>query len=459
MTPGARVHAAIEILDEIAAKAPGAAGRGGAPADAVVNNFIRARRFIGSKDRAFILNLVYGILRHRSQLDWWMARVREGAHRGVFTLNGRSRAIAALAILEGWTADNIGRAFHDRFTQGEVTEWEYRQAEALSGRSIEHPDQPDTVKYNCPEWILPALRERFGDDLVDELPALNKPAPVDLRANILKGDRAAAQAALKKEGVNAEPTELSPWGLRAGGRPNLPVTEAFKKGVIEIQDEGSQVAAMLVGAQPGMRIVDFCAGAGGKSLALAAMLGNKGHIVACDVSEPRLAAATKRLRRAGAHNVEPRHLTSERDAWVKRQRGKYDRVLIDAPCSGTGTWRRNPDARWTLSEKDIVELRELQKRILDSASRLVRPGGRLIYVTCSLIPEENQRQAEAFTAAHADFSLLPISKIWPEISAAPPPSADPYLQLSPARHGTDGFFAAVFERTAAVAAVTDAAEE
>jgi 16S rRNA (cytosine967-C5)-methyltransferase len=254
-------------------------------------------------------------------------------------------------------------------------------------------------------------------------------------------------------GIKAAPTELSPWALRVQGRPNLPAQAAFTEGLVEIQDEGSQLAALLVGARPGMRVCDFCAGAGGKSLALAAAMGNKGHIVACDVSGPRLEGATKRLRRAGAHNVERRHLESERDAWVKRHAGSFDRVLVDAPCSGTGTWRRNPDARWRLTPQDVAELRELQGRILASAARLVKPGGRLIYVTCSLLPEENERQAEAFAAANPEFEPVPVSQVWREaLGTKPPPGhpdwGDPWLRLSPARHGTDGFFVAVFARQA-----------
>ncbi len=197
-----------------------------------------------------------------------------------------------------------------------------------------------------------------------------------------------------------------------------------------------------------MRVVDFCAGAGGKSLAMAASMENKGHIVACDVSGPRLEGATKRLRRAGVHNVERRHLENERDTWVKRHASAFDRVLIDAPCSGTGTWRRNPDARWTLTPEDIGELRALQARILGSAARLVKPGGRLVYVTCSLLPEENESQVEAFVAAAPEFKPVPVSAVWKETLGTAAPPGDPWLRLSPGQQGTDGFFVAVLERVA-----------
>ena len=448
MTPGARVQAAIEILDAIAAGAPSLtrAGRGGTPADAVVNAYVRSRRYIGSKDRAGILALVYDVLRHRAQLDWWIGYAREGARRGSYGPDSRRRVIAVLAVVEGWPSEDILAAFDGaKFRPAKLDEAERHLATTLAGRSIDHPEQPDAVRFNAPDWLLPELRQRFGGDLKREMAALNQPAPLDLRVNVLKGTREAALKALVAGNVTAAPTKLSPWGLRVEGRPNLPVHSAFTDGLVEIQDEGSQLAALLVDAAPGMRICDFCAGAGGKSLAIAAAMQNKGHVVACDVSGPRLDSATKRLRRAGVHNVESRHLDSERDAWVKRHAAAFDRVLIDAPCSGTGTWRRNPDARWTLTAQDVAELRELQARILGSAARLVKPGGRLIYVTCSLLPVENERQAEAFAAA-TGFVPVPVSDVWKKVISGSSPSPDPYLRLSPARDGTDGFFVAIFER-------------
>jgi 16S rRNA (cytosine967-C5)-methyltransferase len=465
MTPGARAQAAIEILDAIAMAGPSVqegaqqrAGRGIA-ADAVVNAYVRARRYIGSKDRQAITTLVYAVLRHRAQLDWWIGYAREGARRGTFGTDSRRRVIAALAILEERPADDIAETFDGgKFRPAPLNEAERHLAQTLAGRSLAHPEQPEAVQFNAPDWLLPSLRARFGAGLKREMLALNQPAPLDLRVNVLKGTREAAQRELAAGGIKAAPTELSPWGLRVEGRPNLPVHAAFTSGLVEIQDEGSQLAALLVAAKPGMRVCDFCAGAGGKSLALAAAMANKGHIVACDVSGPRLEGATKRLRRAGAHNVERRHLDSERDPWVKRHAGTFERVLIDAPCSGTGTWRRNPDARWKLTPQDVAELRDLQWRILGSAARLVKPDGRLIYVTCSLLPEENERQAEAFAAANPEFKPVALGDVWREALGTKPPAihadradagaADPWLRLSPARHGTDGFFVAVFQRKA-----------
>jgi 16S rRNA (cytosine967-C5)-methyltransferase len=267
-----------------------------------------------------------------------------------------------------------------------------------------------------------------------------------LRVNLLKADRKTARHALAAEGVATEPTPLSPVGLRLDKRAPLSGLAAFRDGLFDVQDEGSQIAALMAGARPGMRVVDFCAGAGGKTLALAAGMANRGKLVACDVSADRLERAGRRLRRAGVGNVERRALSSEHDKWVRRHAGGFDRVVVDAPCLGTGTWRRNPDAKWRSQPNDLSELIERQQQILRSAARLVRPGGRLVYVTCSLLREEDEAQAEAFLAAEPGFALMPASSVWRETIGGVSPGGDRYLFLTPARHGTDGFFVAVFER-------------
>jgi 16S rRNA (cytosine967-C5)-methyltransferase len=302
---------------------------------------------------------------------------------------------------------------------------------------------PPAVRYEVPDWIFPLFAERFGADVERELAALSEPAPLDLRVNLLKGTRDAAREALEAEGIPTEPTPLSPWGLRIPTRRLVTTGAAFQSGLVEIQDEGSQLVAALVAAGPGMRVADWCAGAGGKTLAVAMTMNNRGHIVACDVHDKRLAACVHRLRRAGVHNVE-QHLIAPGDKWAKRQAGKFDRVLVDAPCTGCGTWRRNPDARLRLTETDLSELVEKQAAILETASRLVRPGGRLIYATCSLLPAENEAQVDAFVQRHPDFAVTPAGDAW---GAAPGPG--PFLSLTPLRHDTDGFFGAVLTRAAA----------
>jgi len=280
--------------------------------------------------------------------------------------------------------------------------------------------------------------------------ALCGTAALDLRVNRLKvEDREKARAALAREGIDAARTPLSPLGLRLFERVPLGTLETFRSGAIEVQDEGSQLAALLADARAGMRVVDFCAGAGGKTLALAASMENRGHLVACDIAAKRLERATERLRRAGASIVQRVPLTSARDKWVKRHAQGFDRVFVDAPCTGTGTWRRNPDAKWRLGPEDLAELAALQAEILDSAQRLVKPGGRLVYVTCSLLTEENEQQVAHFLARHPAFTLLPVGPVWRAVIGTEAPAEGEMLRLTPARHGTDGFFVALIERAAA----------
>jgi 16S rRNA (cytosine967-C5)-methyltransferase len=433
MRPGARVQAAIEVLEALAERP--------APADVVAGTYFKNRRYIGSKDRAAIAGMIYGVLRRRAQLDWWLAKARAEPTQ-------RLRVIAWVVLTEGWTLQHFDEAFSSApFAPRRLDETERKAAAALAGKTLEHAEQPLSVRHNYPDWIEEKLRLRFGGDLEAEMAALAEPAPLDLRTNALKTTREAALHLLASEGLQVEPTPWSPLGIRVQGRPPLGTLAPFRDGLVEVQDEGSQLAALLVEPAPGMRVCDFCAGAGGKSLAMAAAMNNKGHIVACDVSTKRLEGATRRLRRAGIFNVESRALSSERDPWVKRQRAKFDRVLVDAPCTGTGTWRRNPDAKWTLTPQDAAELEALQRRILDSAARLVKPGGRIVYATCSLLPQENEQQAEWFAMTHPDFTPVPVAQVWSRVIGRATPDGDLYLRLSPARHNTDGFFAAVFEKT------------
>ncbi|MFZ3238547.1 MAG: RsmB/NOP family class I SAM-dependent RNA methyltransferase [Stellaceae bacterium] len=441
MTPGAQVATAIEILTEI--------DTGGRPADDAAADHFRRRRYIGSTDRAQIAGHVYAALRHRAVLDWWIARLG----RGVVAPAARSRVLTALVLVEGWRPDAVADACDgDRFRPARLGAAEARLIDGLGGRTLRHPEMPRAVANDLSEWLEPYLERAFGKDLEREMAALNTPAPIDLRVNLLKADRNTVRRALAAEGVAAQPTPLSPIGLRLKKRAPLSGLAAFKDGLFDVQDEGSQLAALMAGARPGMRVVDFCAGAGGKTLALAAGMANRGKLVACDVSARRLERAARRLRRAGIGNVERRVLSSERDQWVKHHARGFDRVLVDAPCLGTGTWRRNPDAKWRSRPEDLTELVERQQQILRSAARLVRPGGRLVYVTCSLLREEDEAQAEAFLAEEHDFALVPAARAWEEAIGGASPAGDRYLFLTPARHGTDGFFVAIFERKPALAA-------
>ena len=323
----------------------------------------------------------------------------------------------------------------------------------LDGHTLDHPGMSEAVRLECPEWAAGPLARALGERFAAEMAALLDPAPLDLRVNPVKGDRAGALRQLAAVGIQAEVTRLSPWGLRVEGRPPVAQSAAFRDGLVEMQDEGSQLVALLLGARPGHQVVDFCAGAGGKTLAIAAMMGNRGRVIATDVLDKRLERAALRFRRAGLHNIETRALSSARDPWVKRHKGRFDRVLVDAPCTGTGTWRRNPDARWASLGPGLADLVPLQGEILDSASRLVKPGGRLVYATCSLLPDENADRIDAFLATHPDFSRVPLPQVWAEVAAplgaGPLPGPGPDLMLTPAHDGTDGFYAAILERRSA----------
>lgn len=440
MTPSARLATTIEALTEIRATPR--------PADTIMSAFFRSRRFIGAKDRAAMADTIYRILRSEARLSWWLTRVEA-------EIEGRSLVLADALLNERIPLNVLddlcsgGKYAADRLS-GLESVWTRK----LSTHTIDHPHMPDAARLECPDWAWDKMQAAFGPRTEDVLGAMLTYAPLDLRANTLKSDRDTLLAEMKKLSWRIEKTRYAPSGLRLQGRPNLNAHPALSTGLAEIQDEGSQLVALAAGAKPGMRVLDFCAGAGGKTLAMAATMENKGRIVACDVLEGRLKKALLRFRRAGAHNIEIQPISSESDAWLKRHKGSFDRVLVDAPCSGTGTWRRNPDARWKNLGPGLDELLKTQASILDSAARLVKPNGRLIYATCSLLPDENQNQVKSFLDRHKDYRLVPVAQVWAEDANADAPlpeGADDMLTLDPARHKTDGFFAAVLERLPAAA--------
>ncbi len=415
MTPSARLAGSIELLTEIDQHPR-------RPADAVANDFFRARRFIGSGDRRAVSDRAWRVLRTRRRLMWWLDRAG--------TAPTPRMLVAASLLTEGWTVEGLAQSYSGgQYGPAPFLQPETASIHKLAGHTLDHPEMPDAVRYEAPDWAWPHLLARFGDQIGPEMAAALEPAPLDMRVNLLRGTREDARAALLAEGLETALTPHSPWGLRIEGRRAVTSGAAFQTGLVEIQDEGSQMVAALLDVQPGMRVVDWCAGAGGKTLALAMLMQNRGHLVACDVSESRLEGAVRRLRRAGVQNVE-RHLVAPGDKWAKRRAGTFDRVLVDAPCTGTGTWRRNPDARTRLRALDLAELIPKQAGILDDAARLVRVGGQMVYATCSLFLEENELQVEAFLARTPDFTL-----------------AGPPLSLTPRRDHTDGFFAAVLTRT------------
>lgn len=438
MTPGARAQTAIELLDALP---------GDRPADQYLSRYFRGHRYIGSKDRRAIAQLVYDVLRRRSQLDWW---AQGGGDNGSIPGN-RLRVIATLALIEHWDAPAINQAFDGgKYRPQPLSDDESVVLGRVASRAngLDAPGQVDAVRGNYPAWLDPELRTSLGDGLVGEMAALLDPAPVDLRVNRIKGSRQSAQALLAEEGVESEPTPYSPEGLRLSGRRTLPALKAFNEGVIEVQDEGSQLAALLVDAQPGQMVADYCAGGGGKTLAMAATMENRGRIIACDTDERRLEAIGPRLARAGVSIAEGALLDDEGHG-VGLDPGAFDRVLVDVPCSGSGAWRRSPDAKWRLTETALANEVVRQQAILAAAADLPRPdGGRLVYVTCSILAAENERQIEWFLAARSDYTLLPIGEIWAAALGSAAPGPGPTLRLSPARTGTDGFFIAVLERRA-----------
>jgi 16S rRNA (cytosine967-C5)-methyltransferase len=436
MNPAARIQALIELAEDIAL---------GGAADAATSAYFRARRYIGAKDRAWLAEQIYAHLRRRARLEWWVNRVLERPAAAPPPA-ARHRVIADLLLAQRWSARDFASSFDgDKHHAAPLSRAERLLVEQLAGQPLDHAEQPADVRGEYPAWLEPELTRFAGGDAT-VLAKLNEPAPLDLRVNTLSHSRETVQQHLAASGIKAEPTPWSPLGLRVEGRPALGRDAAFLAGEMEIQDEGSQLVALLVDARPGLSVLDYCAGAGGKTLALAAAMRNKGRLVASDISSVRLDRAVKRLRRAGIHNVERRPLGPEQAGWFKRQAGRFDRVLVDAPCSGTGTWRRNPDMKWKFSPADLEELATLQGDILAQAAKLVKPGGRLIYATCSLLPAENEQRIESFRETHPEFAVQPVGALWSDLLPGPCPVDGPYLRLDPAHHGTDGFFAAVLER-------------
>ena len=436
MTPAARIAAAIEVLEQVEAADP--------PADKVVAAYLRARRYVGAKDRRAIGRRVFALLRAQARLGWWCARIGLAARP-------RARVLAALVLIDGESPEAVSEVCDGgRYHPPALMPGERDALDALSGQGLVHPEQPAWVRLECPDWLLPSFTTAFGAGAEAELRALLDEAPLDIRVNGLKGERETARARLAETGIESRPTPLSPLGLRVAERRAVTATAAFREGLVEVQDEGSQLLALLTDARPGLAVCDLCAGAGGKTLALGAALRGQGRLVAADVDAGRLAAARPRLRRAGLSGVELKRLGGAGDPWLARQAGSFDRVLVDAPCSGTGTWRRSPDARWRLAPRRLEDLQAVQDELLRTAAALVVPGGRLVYATCSLLPEENEARVAAFLDAMPGFAPLPVEAVWAEVlgPSAPPEGAchEGMLRLTPGRNGTDGFTLAILTR-------------
>lgn len=393
------------------------------PADVVLSRYFRDHPRLGGRERGMMAEAVYALLRRRHLYN----------HLSESGSGSQMRRLVLLGLAEAAGTEALsGLGDSERVWLDEVM-------------AIDRGTLPASLRASMPDWIMKRLIAQFGDDEAMQLTdALNQPAPLDLRVNTLKSDRDAAEATLTHAGIVCSLTPFSPLGLRMRKKPALQNMPIFKEGHVEVQDEGSQILAQILGAKRGEMVADFCAGAGGKTLALGAWMRNTGRLYAFDVSEKRLAKLKPRLARSGLSNVHPVLIAHENDSKVKRLAGKLDRVLVDAPCSGLGTLRRNPDIKWRQQEQDLDELNTKQRSILASAARLVKPGGRLVYATCSLLDEENQMIVNEFLSAHPQFRLRPMRDIVAEQRLAL--ISGDFLQLLPHREQTDGFFAAALER-------------
>ena len=396
------------------------------PADGVVSDFFRQHRTLGSRERHTLAETTYGVLRERL-LYQHLAQSGKGE---------MERRLALLA----WQGN-------EGFLRAALSDTE--QAWLAQVARIDRTSLPDKLRHNLPDWLAQQLMADHGEAFWPLVEATMRPAPLDLRVNTFKVKRDEAAAAFKAEGIEALTTPYSPLGLRIQGKPALHKLDVFLRGDVEVQDEGSQLLALITGAKRGEMVADFCAGAGGKTLALGAEMRNTGRLYAFDTSGHRLASLKPRLARSGLSNVYPAQIAHERDERIKRLAGKLDRVLVDAPCSGLGTLRRNPDLKWRQSPQSVAELVVKQAAILASAARLLKPGGRLVYATCSLLDAENEAIAQAFTAERSgDFAVIPARDALSQAKIGAPETLvrGDYLRLWPHVHATDGFFAAVWER-------------
>jgi len=437
MTPGARIQTSIDLFTK--------ADETAMPFDYLVNGFFRGKRYVGSKDRRSISERIYGIQRRRARLDWWIDRHLSLSITG--ELRARARLIADVILVDGETVETVGALFSGgRHCPPEMNGEETELAHALEGKQLDHGDMPPWVALEYPQWLHESLEDVWGNGLAHQMGAFNQPAPLDLRVNTLKTNRQGAKEALLREGIESEETSFSPLGLRVHRRLRLGGISAFRDGLIEVQDEGSQIAAQLADVKPGMTVIDYCAGGGGKSLAMGAALAGKGSLFACDISAKRLSQLESRAKRAGIRDTRIIDLSSKGAA--KALPGNADRLMVDAPCSGTGTWRRNPDAKWRLDADTLSRHTERQANILEQAASFVKPGGRMIYVTCSVLPEENENQVDRFLSNNNDYAPLPVTSVWNDVFPASCPTNGDYLRLTPADHKTDGFFCAILERKA-----------
>ena len=435
MTPAARLAAVIEIIDELV---------DGQPAGQGLRKGLQRRRYAGSGDRNAISALFWQIYRAWARLFWHLeSRSIEVTPRAI--------TIAAQVLINGHDAASLAALFPAtaKHAAAPLDESDLALIAALDGATLTDPAMPEDVVLEWPAFLLEDARASLGDDLADELTALQSEAATDLRVNGIKlKDRRVLRDKLAGRGIKCHLTSLSPIGVRLEKRTRTEDLQEFKKGLFDVQDEGSQIAALLSDARPGMQVVDMCAGAAGKSLVMGAQMENRGRILALDSNAERLERGGERIRRAGIHSIERKHVG---DTWgTKRWRAKFDRVVIDAPCSGSGTWRRQVDARWRCTAEDVQTYTGLQAGLLDKGRAMVMPGGRIIFITCSVLASETVDQIDRILAESPELELADIGDIWQDTIGAMGGSACPpldrgMLRLLPGRDGTDGFFMAILQ--------------
>lgn len=410
MTPAGQLHSVIELIEAILAAQQ-------KPADAVMQSYFRNRRYIGSSDRRSVGDKVYSVLRSYQGLQ------------AALPITSARLLVFAHCILDQQQTINDIQELCNGYGP---TPLSHNEQQILSDLKSYNP-------FSLPKWLEAQLEDK---ELVK---SLHEQAPFDIRVNALKSSRDETLRSLQAEGFDVTPTPISPVGIRFGKRTPLNTHEFWENGILEVQDEASQIAGLLCDAKPGMQILDYCAGAGGKSLNLAASMQNKGNLILSDIHPHRLQRAKERLRRAGVTTYQLKDIQKD-NSWFKRQHNRFDRVLVDAPCTGTGTWRRNPDLKNRLTPTDVQELIQVQQKILSQAQQFVKPEGRLIYVTCSVLDVENNQQVAWFLNNHPEFKAVPVTEIWNKTLGTACPFTTATAQFMPNVHGTDGFFISIFER-------------
>ncbi|MBL4905903.1 MAG: RsmB/NOP family class I SAM-dependent RNA methyltransferase [Sneathiella sp.] len=411
------------------------------PAEHAVRAYFKTRRYAGSKDRRWITEFLYSLFRRLGEVDWMAEQVS-------LPVSSRTRALIALHAMEKISLEEIQAKFvSGSYASDALSDEEVTALESLDGLDLSA--MPAHAKENFPEWLSLEIHEQYGDKAAEVLGSYQERAPLTLRVNRLCSDREEVLRLLKEEGIEARPSQISPLGILVEGRVNIAANPIMERGLIEIQDEAAQISSLLADAKPGMQVVDYCAGAGGKSLAMAAEMENTGQIYAFDVNVRRMKDMAIRSRRSGVNILESHQLfQDERDGEIfERFGGSMNRVFVDAPCSGSGTWRRQPDQKWFFTEEKLQELTVLQREILAQARKLVAPGGRLIYATCSILRQENADQVSQFLEKHPDFSILPVAELWGEKGLAGEYD-EQFLNLTPDKAGSDGFFTAILIRAA-----------